>query len=110
MSGFTSPSERCLNVERCTDYLEDDCKNNEDFHKEQESVEPEVVAGSNTVRHPRTVMIVDTHTPLANLAMSRSLRFDQLRLSRFTIQSKHILEGCVFLSMSKSICSASTIM
>jgi hypothetical protein len=55
-------------------------------------------------------MVVDTHTSLANLAMSRSFRLNQLLFRGFTIQSKQILEGCVILSISKSFCSASIMM
>jgi len=108
LSDLPSSFLRYLCAKWCTDYLKCNRKDDKHFHEKKEGIEPKVVAGSHTVRDPWTMMVVDTHTPLANLAMSRSIRFNQLLLRGFTIQSKQIFEGCVVLSISKSFCSAST--
>jgi len=73
-----NPSAKYLNNFYFTDAFEDNRENHEKFNTEDEHIEPEIIVRSYTICHPGTMMVVNTDTSSANLAMPWPLWFDQL--------------------------------
>lgn len=93
LNDHSNPYRKYLNDLKVTYRFEDDSEYHENFHRNQEGIEPDIVSGPDTIGHPRTVMIVYTHTSFANFTMSRSFRFEQHAIKahlRRMIAPKHL--------------------
>lgn len=56
--------------------FEYDREEHETFDSEDKEKEPKIIIGTYTVGNPRTVMVIDTYTTTAYLAMFGSIWFD----------------------------------